>query len=244
MGGDYHPDAFKSLWCLGRTMERRTLLVICCLAIAIPGTLLLVSMVREPEPIEVGPGELEGLAHGTHVAVTGLIGPDGVWEGHGFAAAELVGEDGSDVQVFFTFVPEGLRPGDEVRLVGELAMHDGSAEVRIVSRDCVQVLIANPSPPMELARVLESPWSIGDLEPEVTVRVLQGPQATASGVWWCVVAGVGKDETCVEVAVLLPPGARLEDWYQGCQLELRASVGYDASRGLVYLEAVSWIVLG
>lgn len=242
MAIDYHRADLKSPRRLGPNMERRNPLVLGCIAIACGGMMVLASLEEAPEYLEVGPGEVDGLAPGTLVIVEGEVGPEGTMDNGAFGTLVLVGGTGRAV-VFLRFPPPRLAPGDRVRVAGEVDLYQGRMEVVVDAPSDLTVLEGGVSPRVRLAELMSDPWSFRDLEPLVDAVVKEPPTPSpGSGERWCVVAD--PDGTGSTAVAMLPPDADLGDWDSGAELELRVLVRYDPTRGLVYLEVLHWANAG
>ncbi len=220
-------------------MRRSHLAVLVCVSLAASALLLIVAVVNEERPLEVGPGEVDDLELGTLVAVEGVIADGGPKDLDGSALVTLVGPGGASVKVFLAFPPDDLGPGDTVRVEGTVQLYKGSVEVLVQNRKDLRVLSKEARPRVALADLVGEPWRYATVEPRTCVTVACAPVAAGPGDgWWCVVRGPAGGPA---VAVFLGPGLDVSALTEGDRLELSVRVRHDAAIGLVYLEVLGWV---
>lgn len=219
-------------------MERRKVIAMCSASLTTASILVILSLMAQPEVLEVEPGDVEHVEVGTLIVVEGLVGPDGVRDLGTASAFRVVGDDGGSAQVFAGFRMRDLHPGDRVRLTGTVALYKGAREIVVGSAADIELVARDPRPRVALEDLLSDPWAYAGVEPRVEVVVASPPVATAGGnCSWCMVAAGPAGPTA---AMLVPREVELDRWTVGARLEVACLVRYDAARGVVWLEPTGW----
>jgi hypothetical protein len=223
-------------------MRRNHLVMLVCVSLAAPSILIIAAVVHQERPLEVAPGEVDGIEPGTLVSMEGVIVEGGIRDLDGSAIVTLVGAGGGSARAFLAFDPMDLGEGDTVRLVGTVQLYKGSVEVLVSSEEDISVLSRELRPRASLADLVGEPWRYASLEPRTCVTVACSPfPAGPEGDRWSVVRA---SATGPSVAVLIPEGMDAGGWAVGERLELTVRVRHDGGLGLVYLEVLGWTALG
>jgi len=222
-------------------MRRNHLVVLVCMSLAVPSLLIIAAVVHQGHPLTVAPGEVDGIAPGTLVAVEGVIAEGGIRVLEGSAIVTLVGSDGRSARAFLAFDPGDLGEGDTVRVVGTVQLYKGLVEVLVGSEGDLTVVSREQRPMAALADLVGEPWRYASVEPRTCVTVARSPvPAGPEGGLWSVVRAF---PTGLSVAVLIPEGMDAGGWTVGERLELTVRVRHDIALGLVYLEVLGWTAI-
>ncbi len=235
MVSDYHQGVYKKVMDGPTYMDKRRLVLIICVSLAIAGTLTLMAILARETPSVVGPRDLEHLEPGTLVTVEGTVATEPL-HGGDFTLLALEDGTGGTVPVFFSFPTGPLHQGTKLRVTGRVEVYKGRHEVVVTSEKDVVVLGRAASPEVDLVGLTMEPWRFEGVEPRVRVTLLIAPMADLNGEdWWCLV-GEPSGNDGSGVLVLLCPPVDVEGWEVGDELYLKVVVRYDGSSGFVYLE--------
>jgi hypothetical protein len=215
-------------------VERKTLVVLFA-GLTVAGMLAVTMFVEEGEALRVALGDIENVRPGSLVDLQGTVVEVSSPKSGRYAIVDLEDEVGDRVQLFLEFSPDGLTPGDRVRVRGTVAIYEGQAEVVVEGSKDLDIIEEGRRGDLALADLMEAPWNFVDEEISLTVTLESRPVRGIDGSSWGFVVSDPRSAADALAMASVPSiqVASLPDI--GDEVTLVAMVVYDTSAGVVYL---------